>query len=121
MLTIVPAQPRLRASPPAGDGWIHEVKFDGWRIQIHKFLDTVALYTKGGHHVERRFKSLVDAIARLPIRLFIIDGEVTACDKQGRPDFRALHFSVTTAAKRCAYGHLIYCIRTTRIYAVFPW
>jgi bifunctional non-homologous end joining protein LigD len=92
MQFIVPAQPRLRASPPTGDGWIHEVKFDGWRIQIHKFLDTVALYTRGGHHVERRFKSLVGAIEQLPIRSFIIDGEVTACDEQGLPDFRALHF-----------------------------
>jgi hypothetical protein len=33
---IPSAQPRLRASPPIGDGWQYEVKFDGYRVQLHK-------------------------------------------------------------------------------------
>jgi hypothetical protein len=33
---IPPALPRLRPSPPAGDGWLFELKFDGWRAQLHK-------------------------------------------------------------------------------------
>jgi len=37
MFFIEPAQPKLRASPPVGDGWLHEVKFDGYCIQLHKF------------------------------------------------------------------------------------
>jgi len=50
MQFIVPTQPKLRTSPPTGDGWIHEVKYDGWRIQVRKYLDTVALYTRSGNH-----------------------------------------------------------------------
>jgi ATP-dependent DNA ligase len=37
------------ASPPTADGWIHEAKFDGWRIQLHKDDDLVRLYTKKLH------------------------------------------------------------------------
>jgi len=33
---IIPAQPALRVRPPAGDAWLHEVKFDGYRCQPHK-------------------------------------------------------------------------------------
>jgi bifunctional non-homologous end joining protein LigD len=72
---IVPAQPKLRTSPPFGDAWIHEVKFDGWWIQVHKYLDTVAPFTKGGDHVGRMFPALVEAVAQLPIRSFNIGGE----------------------------------------------
>jgi bifunctional non-homologous end joining protein LigD len=91
-LKYLSAQAKLRTAPPVGDVWIHEEKFDGWRIQVHKFLDTIALYTKGGHHVAERVKSLAEAIAQLPILSFIMDGEVAACDDQGIPDFRTLHF-----------------------------
>src|SRR5262249_4676473 len=42
------AQGDRRASPPNGKGWLHEIKFDGWRIQLHKQGPTVAIYTKNG-------------------------------------------------------------------------
>jgi bifunctional non-homologous end joining protein LigD len=45
MQFIVPAQPKLRSSPPVGDAWLHEAKFDGWRIQLHKHGSLVRLYT----------------------------------------------------------------------------
>ena len=48
MQFIVPAQPKLRTSPPRGNAWVHEVKFDAWRIQLHKKADAVAIYTKNG-------------------------------------------------------------------------
>jgi len=47
MFFIEPAQPKLRAFPPVGDGWLHEIKFDGYRIQLHKTLSSVSLYSKG--------------------------------------------------------------------------
>jgi bifunctional non-homologous end joining protein LigD len=86
---IVPAQPKLRTSPPYGDAWIHEVKFDGWRIQLHKFDG----YSRGGYDFSRKFQPLASAVAALPVRSCIIDGELTACDASGVPDFRALHFN----------------------------
>jgi ATP-dependent DNA ligase len=44
MFFIEPAQPKLRTSPPVGDA----VKFDGYRVQLHKFASNVTLYSKGG-------------------------------------------------------------------------
>jgi ATP dependent DNA ligase-like protein len=57
MQFIIPAQPKLRAYPPVGDGWIHEAKFDGWRIQLHKDGDVVRLYTKNGYDCTNHFQA----------------------------------------------------------------
>jgi bifunctional non-homologous end joining protein LigD len=46
---IRPCAPTLRKEPPRGLGWYHEVKFDGFRIQIHKEGSIVALFSKNGH------------------------------------------------------------------------
>jgi bifunctional non-homologous end joining protein LigD len=43
---IAPAVPTLRPSPPCGETWLHEVKFDGWRIQLHKHGSSAAAFTK---------------------------------------------------------------------------
>ena len=91
MFFIEPAQPRLRASPPIGDGWLHEVKFDGYRVQLHKFPNSVSLYSKGGRNFWRKFPEL--AVAGLRVRSCVIDGELTACDINGVPNFRVLHYN----------------------------
>jgi bifunctional non-homologous end joining protein LigD len=93
MFFIEPALPKLRTSPPVGDAWLHEVKFDGYRVQLHKFASTVTLYTKSGSKFMRKFPGLAGAVAALPVRSCVIDGELTACDAGGVPDFRALHFN----------------------------
>jgi bifunctional non-homologous end joining protein LigD len=98
MQFVVPAQPKLRTAPPIGDDWVHEVKFDGWRVQLHKFPSHVTLYTKSGNYCHRRFPALTEAAADLPVRSCVIDGEVTASDDQGIPDFRSLHFRKDGAA-----------------------
>ena len=46
---LIPAQPVLRDRPPKGDGWVHEVKFDGYRVQLHKDGNDVdAIYSRNG-------------------------------------------------------------------------
>jgi bifunctional non-homologous end joining protein LigD len=93
MLSFVqPATPVMRSAPPQGYEWLHEVKFDGWRVQLHKYGKFVQLYTRGGHKAARRFSDLVAALARIPARSCVIDGEVVACNTRGLPDFHALHF-----------------------------
>ena len=94
MQFIVPAQPKLRASPPVGDGWIHEAKFDGLRIQLHKDGDVVRLYTKNGYDCTTRFHALTTALAAVPARSCVIDGEVTAFDPLGLIASHALHFRI---------------------------
>jgi bifunctional non-homologous end joining protein LigD len=67
---------------------VHEVKFDGWRLQVHKHGNVVRLYSRNGRDLTRRFAQLCDHVAYLPD--CIIDGELVACDTDGKPDFKAL-------------------------------
>jgi ATP-dependent DNA ligase len=97
---VLPAAPVLRSAPPQGEQWLHEVKFDGWRIQLHKDGRSAAAFTKNGHDHSSRVRWMVDALARLAgVRSLVIDGELVACDRNGLPDFSVQHFySRNTAA-----------------------
>lgn len=55
---IAPCEPTLRAEPPSGPGWLHEVKFDGYRIQLHKDGGDVALYSENGNDFTCTFRRL---------------------------------------------------------------
>jgi bifunctional non-homologous end joining protein LigD len=101
---IQPCQPTLRVIPPSGEQWLHEVKFDGWRIQPQKAGRHVALYTKNGHDFSRVFRHLAKMLAALPVRSAVIDGELTACDDRGVPDFRALHFRDIEDDQLCVWA-----------------
>jgi bifunctional non-homologous end joining protein LigD len=93
---ITPSAPVLRTSPPTGLGWVHEVKFDGWRVQLHKGImsekhnQPAKVYSRNGADFTSRFHLIATAIAALPCKSAVIDAELVACDLQGQPDFRAL-------------------------------
>ena len=87
---VAPSLPVLKSSPPRGGEWIHEVKFDGWRLQLHKEGDTVSLFGRRNSDLTKRFRSIHDAVVALPCRSAIIDAEVVVCDSDGKPDFSAL-------------------------------
>lgn len=87
---IEPSFPVQRKEPPTGPDWIHEIKFDGFRIQLHKDGDDVTLFSRGGNDVTNRFRDVRDAVANLPCYSVIIDAELTACDTEGKPDFVGL-------------------------------
>src|SRR5215470_17306443 len=90
---VPPAAPILRSAPPRGEQWLHEVKFDGWRIQLHKHGGSAAAFTKNGHDHSSRIRWMVDALARLKcVRSLVIDGELVARNNAGLPDFYRLHF-----------------------------
>jgi bifunctional non-homologous end joining protein LigD len=73
--------------------WLHEVKFDSWRIQLHKHGGSTAAFTKNGHDHSNRVRWMIDALAYLKgVRSLVIDGEVVACDAAGLPSFYRLHF-----------------------------
>ncbi|WP_413990878.1 DNA ligase D [Labrys okinawensis] len=79
--------------PPSGSGWIHEIKFDGYRIQLRKAGGTVSLRTRKGLDWTKRFTALAKAAAPLPDCL--IDGEVVALDSHGIPNFAALQAALS--------------------------
>jgi bifunctional non-homologous end joining protein LigD len=82
------ANPRLRSAPPAGPDWLHEVKHDGWRAQLHRSSTDVVIFSKNGKDISGRFAIIRDALRSLPD--CVIDAEIVGCDADGIPDFRGL-------------------------------
>jgi bifunctional non-homologous end joining protein LigD len=88
---IEPALPILKPRPPKGDGWLYEIKFDGYRVQLHLRDGQATILSKNGADLTNRFPRTAAAAAELPVKSCIMDGEVVACRPDGLPDFRALH------------------------------
>ncbi|MDR3461279.1 MAG: DNA ligase D [Beijerinckiaceae bacterium] len=79
--------------PPAGEGWVHEVKFDGYRMQLRVAGGAATLKTRGGQDWTAKFAAIGRAAAGLPDAM--IDGEIVALDKNGAPDFAALQAALS--------------------------
>jgi bifunctional non-homologous end joining protein LigD len=75
---------------PSGADWLHEVKYDGYRALIAVAADKAKAYTRHGLDWSDRFAPIVEPIAKLGLGSALIDGEVVALDKDGRPSFSAL-------------------------------
>jgi hypothetical protein len=80
---IEPCLPKSAEEPPAGPGWIHEIKHDGFRIMARRDPGGVRLVTRKGSDFTRRFSAIAMAIAALPVRSCLIDGEAIVCDENG--------------------------------------
>ena len=65
----------LKSKAPIGDQWVHEIKFDGYRLQIHLQKGKVTVYTRNGHDWTSRFSLIADAFD-IPAERAIFDGEV---------------------------------------------
>ncbi len=75
---------------PAGNGWIHEIKYDGYRAVIAAAGSEVRVYTRNGLDWTDKFLPLVRHIAVLDLPPCLIDGEIVAYGKDGNPDFSSL-------------------------------
>src|SRR4051794_5918521 len=62
---IEPCLPTVRAKPPAGPEWIHEIKHDGYRLMVRREAKRVRLFTRRGHDWTHRFEALADAVGSL--------------------------------------------------------
>ncbi len=75
---------------PAGNGWFHEIKFDGYRAEIACSGQEVRVYTRSGKDWTDKFAPLVAHFAALDLPPCLIDGEVVAYGADGNPDFSSL-------------------------------
>ncbi len=90
--------------PPAADKWLHEIKYDGYRLQAAVSGGAVKLYTRTGLDWTARFARIADALAALNLKHALIDGEVAVADASGRTDFGALQRSLENGeAKGVSY------------------
>jgi bifunctional non-homologous end joining protein LigD len=104
---IQPCRPTVSQRPPRGDGWAHELKHDGYRLQIHVCDGRVRLYTMNGADWSERYPLIAKAAARIKGSA-IIDAEVVCLDAEGVADFDALHSrAMDHAAIACAFDLLM--------------
>jgi bifunctional non-homologous end joining protein LigD len=87
---VEPALATSVAKVPAGSRWIHEIKFDGYRMQVHLANEAVKVYTRRGHDWTKRFKKVADDAWHVGAGSAIIDGEVVVPSEDGRTDFSVL-------------------------------
>ena len=79
--------------PPTGPGWAHEIKFDGYRVQLRVEDGRAVLRTRKGLDWTAKFAAIAEAAADLPDS--ILDGEVVALDAAGQPDFAGLQAALS--------------------------
>jgi bifunctional non-homologous end joining protein LigD len=81
-------------SVPTGAGWIHEVKYDGYRALVAVAGGKAKVYTRSGLDWTDKFAGIAEAAAVLPVESALIDGEIVAF-KDGRPDFSTLKDAIS--------------------------
>jgi bifunctional non-homologous end joining protein LigD len=86
----IPPLLATEAAPPKGDGWIHEIKYDGYRFQLHLKNGQARFYTRRGNDWTDRVQSIVIATGAINSYACIIDGEVVVPAEDGKTDFGAL-------------------------------
>lgn len=88
---LPPTLATLATVPPAGDRWLHEIKFDGYRLQARIEAGRVKLLTRSGLDWTKKFgKSVAAALRDLPVATAILDGEIVVENSSGAADFSAL-------------------------------
>lgn len=78
---IPPQLPRLTNKVPSDSSWVHEMKFDGYRIQAHLQHGVVRLLTRNGLDWSNSFPHILEALSKLPCEDAILDGEIVALDE----------------------------------------
>jgi bifunctional non-homologous end joining protein LigD len=90
---IAPQLAKRVDRPPGGEGWAHEIKFDGYRMQMRIEDGEARLRTRTGLDWTERFPQIAKAGAALPDA--ILDGEIVALDAHGSPDFAGLQAALS--------------------------
>ena len=91
---VPPQLPRLISVPPAEVNWVHEAKYDGYRIQTQLRAGIGTLLTRKGLDWSNSFPKLLAALEEIPVESAILDGEVVAQDESGRGHFQLLQNSL---------------------------
>ena len=87
---IEPALASSIEKAPSGGRWVHEIKFDGYRVQVHLANNEVKVFTRRGHEWTNRFKKIASDAWHISAGSAIIDGEVVAPAADGTTDFSVL-------------------------------
>jgi bifunctional non-homologous end joining protein LigD len=91
---IAPQLATLVKEPPSGDEWLHELKFDGYRMLCHLDHGNVGFWSRNGKDWTSKFPNLVAAMRAIAAETAIIDGEVVIFDRDGRSNFQKLQHAI---------------------------
>jgi bifunctional non-homologous end joining protein LigD len=84
----IPCIPTRAHKPPAGPDWVHEIKHDGYRLQVRRDGDTVRLFTRRGYYWSGRYPAIASTAAKLRAGSFNLDGEAVVCGSGRRRDLQ---------------------------------
>ncbi len=93
---IPPQLATLAPEAPEGDEWLHELKFDGYRLLCHLNKGAVRLWTRNRKDWTTKFSNIARALKDFPAASAVLDGEVMALDAKGRASFQKLQQSIKT-------------------------
>ena len=91
---VEPQLAKLVDRPPLGEGWAHEIKFDGYRLQLRVEAGKAALFTRKGLDWTAKFSEIAGDGAALADGIY--DGEAVALDSHGKPDFAGLQAALSS-------------------------
>src|SRR5205807_1023510 len=80
----------LTDTPPAGDSWAYELKYDGFRAVCAIVDGSVAMWSRNELDLAPRFPAVAAALSKLKVPEVVIDGEIVVLDEQGAPRFQLL-------------------------------
>jgi bifunctional non-homologous end joining protein LigD len=83
--------PTRSTSVPDTPAWLHEIKYDAYRLRLERDGDCVRLITRGGYNWADRYPWIVEAALKNRFKQFVIDGEAVVLGVDGVADFNALH------------------------------
>ena len=89
-MEVSPQLAVLSERPPVGQGWLHEIKFDGYRFLAHLQRGRAILITRNGKDWTERFHAVAEGLKGIKAKTAILDGEAVVLDAEGRSDFQAL-------------------------------
>jgi bifunctional non-homologous end joining protein LigD len=101
---VPPQLATLRNDPPRGDKYVHEIKFDGYRLQAHLHGGLPSLWTRSGLNWTKRFPPIAVALSHIPATQLIVDGEVISANEHGAANFSQLQDDLSNSRyDRVAY------------------
>ena len=92
---IAPSLATLVTEPPRGDDWLHEIKYDGYRILARRDGDDVRLLSRSGKDWTRQFSRVARAVRQLAVESALLDGEVVVLEPDGTTSFQRVQNAVS--------------------------
>ena len=103
---VEPSLAQLSAEPPKGTEWVHEIKFDGYRIEARLDGRSIKLLTRKGLDWTDRFRSIAANVKKLQLGSALIDGEIIVETHSGVPSFSELQQALSAGTE----DRFLYCV-----------